>query len=163
MWKLALFLGGSILLSGGGFVAGWQVQAWRYGAAEAKATGRIVRVIEYRDRATAPIVVHDVQERDRIRYVTQTLVEKVPEYVTPEADARCVVPLGFVRVHDAAAAGLPTVVASADRAHDAPSGVELSTIAATVAGNYGTCNSFRQTLIDLQAWERARVAAEAVK
>ena len=90
---------------------------------------------------------------DRVRIVTRTqiLIRKVPAYVTPKADAGCVVTAGFVRVHDAAAsgAGLPD---ADDRsvADDAPSGVALSAIAETVAGNYGVCAANASQLIHLQ-------------
>jgi hypothetical protein len=75
-----------------------------------------------------------------IRTVTRTIVEKVPIYVTVQADRRCDVPAGFVQLHDAAAAGrLPDPADAAGGAADAASGLALSTVAATVADNYGTC------------------------
>jgi hypothetical protein len=49
-----------------------------------------------------------VRVRERIRIVREageTIVKEVPVYVTPEADAACTVNRGFVRLHNAAAAG----------------------------------------------------------
>ncbi len=69
--------------------------------------------------------------------------------VSPAADARCVVPLGFVRAHDAAV-GLPDLPAPADQSDEAASGLELSAVARTVAGNYGAC---REAAEQVTGWQ----------
>lgn len=163
MGKLALFLGGSILLAGVSFGAGWQVQAWRHGAAETKQLVRVVKQIEYRDRETVKIAAAHAATRTEIQWRTRTLIEKVPEYVTVQADAACPVPVGFVRLHDAAAAGVAREFGATGGPDDRPSGVALSAVAETVVANYGTCDDTRNTLLALQAWERSRQAAEALK
>ncbi|MBU9606046.1 hypothetical protein [Burkholderia multivorans] len=89
---------------------------------------------------------------DRVRVVREkgdTIVKEVPVYVDREADRACVVPLGFVRVHDAAAANVPVGhPASTDAA---AAGVALSAVAATVADNYTSCHENAEQLIALQA------------
>ncbi len=97
---------------------------------------------------------------DRVKVVhdkAAAIVKKVPVYVTAKADAACTVPAGFVRVHDAAAQGteLPDAATGAD---EAPSGVALSTIAGTVAGNYGLCRETAQQLSSLEDWARQQAA-----
>jgi hypothetical protein len=47
---------------------------------------------------------------ERVRTVYRTIERKVPTHVTAEIDARFPVPVGFVRVHDAAALGLPSLM-----------------------------------------------------
>lgn len=87
------------------------------------------------------------------RIVYRTITERIPVYVTPETDRAVVLPLGFVRLHDAAAAG--TVAALPDRAGqpaDAPSGIALSAAAGTIVGNYGTCLDWRNQVIGWQGW-----------
>src|ERR1700743_1270021 len=54
-------------------------------------------------------------------------------YVTAQADAHCTVPAGFIRMHDDAANGLPPVSFGPGQLADAPSGLALSSVAATVA------------------------------
>ncbi|MBU9457027.1 hypothetical protein [Burkholderia multivorans] len=84
---------------------------------------------------------------DRVRVVREkgdTIV-----YVDREADRACVVPLGFVRVHDAAAANVP--VGHPGSTDAAAAGVALSAVAATVADNYTTCHENAEQLIALQA------------
>lgn len=89
---------------------------------------------------------------DRVQVVREkgdTIIKEVPVYVDREADRACVVPVGFVRVHDAAAANMP--VGDPGRADAPASGVALSAVAATVAGNYTTCHENAEQLIALQA------------
>ena len=97
---------------------------------------------------------------------SQEIVREVPVYVTEKSDTACVVPRGFVRLHDAAAAGEPAASAVSDAAapsHDAASGVALSTVAATVAGNYGACRADQERLSALQTWIVAQAAAREDK
>ncbi|MBU9512566.1 hypothetical protein [Burkholderia multivorans] len=89
---------------------------------------------------------------DRVRVVREkgdTIIKEVPVYVDREADRACVVPLGFVRVHDAAAANVP--VGDPGSTDAAAAGVALSAVAATVADNYTTCHENAEQLIALQA------------
>ncbi|MFX7930435.1 hypothetical protein ABTK36_19965, partial [Acinetobacter baumannii] len=54
----------------------------------------------------ATVTVTQYVDRERvIRLKGDTIIKEVPRYVPVQADAACVVPRGFVRLHDAAAAG----------------------------------------------------------
>lgn len=100
---------------------------------------------------------------DRVRIVRErgaTITREIPAHVTPQADARCPVPVGFVRVHNAAAQNLPLHRPAADPDAPAP-GVTLSAVAATVAGNYGTCHVVREQLLALQDYLRGLQQAHA--
>lgn len=79
------------------------------------------------------------------------ITKEIPVYVTPQADASCTVPVGFVRLHDAAAQG-QSLPAAPGRAVDAPSGLALSAVAGTVARNYGICRVTAERLTALQDW-----------
>ena len=104
-------------------------------------------VVQYVDRVQ---VVHDVGV---------TLTKEIPVYVTAHADARCVVPVGFARVHDAAAAGvLPGAPGAADAQ---PSSLALSAVAGTVVDNYTTCHVAAAQLTALQDWVRINTASGA--
>jgi hypothetical protein len=103
----------------------------------------------------------EVRVRERVRIVREageTIVKEVPVYVTPEADAACAVNRGFVRLHDAAAAGeIPGPPALSD---GAAGGVALSAVGATVAHNYATALLWREQLLGCQAWIRDQQAIE---
>lgn len=129
-------------------------QAKREAAAEAVARKR-ERAAEKVSRDVAEDLVREVV---RVETVTKTLVKEVPVYVTPDADARCVVPAGFVQHHDAAAAGqLPE---PPGRSVDADSGLELSAVSETVAFNYGLANAWRAEVIAWRTWyeQQSKVA-----
>lgn len=98
-------------------------------------------------------------ERVRIQTVTKTLIEKVPYYVTAKADADCTVPLGFVRLHDAAASGSAGLPSSSGGPLDAPSGVPLSAVASTVTANYGTALDWRAEALGWRDWYLAQAKA----
>ncbi|OCS48511.1 hypothetical protein [Ralstonia pickettii] len=99
---------------------------------------------------SATVTVTQYVDRERvIRVKGDTIIKEVPRYVPAQADAACVVPRGFVRLHDAAAAG---TVPNPDtgNADAAPSGVALSTVAGTVAANYTDCHVDAARLSSLQ-------------
>ncbi|MGD7330267.1 hypothetical protein, partial [Ralstonia pseudosolanacearum] len=87
------------------------------------AQGSTVTVTQYVDRVQT------------IRLKGDTIIKEIPRYVPIQADASCVVPRGFVRLHDAAAADAVPDPGAGD-ADAAPSGVALSAVAGTVADNY---------------------------
>lgn len=93
---------------------------------------------EYRGQLVTKIEKHYV---DRVvEIMTQgvnTRVE-VPVYVTKKADDNCVVPVGFVELHNAAAEMRP---ARPTADPDAPAKtVKLSTVADTLTSNYTECH-----------------------
>lgn len=100
-------------------------------------------------RSDVKVVTQYVDRVQVVREKGDTIIKEVPVYVDREADRACVVPVGFVRVHDGAAANVP--VGDPGSADAAPSGIALSAVAATVAGNYTTCHENAEQLIALQA------------
>lgn len=103
----------------------------------------IVTVTEYVDRVQT------------IRVKGDTIIKEVPRYVTVQADAACTVPVGFVRLHDAAATG-GVLDPGAGDSDAAPSGVALSAVGSTVAGNYTASHANAEQLSALQATLRAQ-------
>lgn len=104
------------------------------------------------DEATQAVGEATATRTNEIRYQTRTLIREVPVYVTAQDDGRCIVNRGFVRLHDQAATGTPSIPDSAGEPDSAPSGVALSTVGATVADNYGTCREYRAIAEGWQTW-----------
>jgi hypothetical protein len=102
----------------------------------------VTRVTVYVDRVR---VIHDA---------TMTLQQEIPRYVTPDTDRAYPLPVGFVRVHDAAAAGVPLLPSAGD-SDAAASGVAASTALGVIAGNYGACHEAAAQLTALQDWVKA--------
>lgn len=94
------------------------------------------------------VVQHDIQVQ------TRTVIQKVPVYVSPEADTRCILPVGFVRLYNAAALGSdPDAVPDpSGRADAAASGIACSTVAEDIADNFGTARSNAEQLKALLGW-----------
>ncbi len=126
-----------------GFSGGWTVRDWKAARDDAASIetahqAQLAAVaaaleLERAQAATSDGIAAEAAEAQvRIRTVTRTLIKEVPVYVTPDDDRRCVVPVGFVRIHDAAAAGIRPVPDPAGRPDDAPSGLALSAVAGTV-------------------------------
>ena len=108
--------------------------------------------------ATVKVVTKYVDRVRLMREKGDTIIKEVPVYVPAQADAACTVNRGFVRLHDAAAAGeLPTSTGDSDAA---ASSLALSTVATTVTANYQTCHENAEQLRALQGWIAGMRAAE---
>jgi hypothetical protein len=132
------------------FTKGCQYEARKHQEQQARALAAAVQIRERQREVTERVVYqyvdrwHEQQERVRV------IRKEVPTYVTVASDSACHVPLGFVWLHDGAAADrVPEPAGDPDAS---AAGVTLSAIADTVAGNYGICHSIRAQLISLQAW-----------
>lgn len=161
-------LGRVLLVAVGVLALLWlaDARAYRRGAnevraewqAEKDAAAKAGRQLAERNAKVTTEVGAKVEKRQaEIRVVTKELIRDVPKYITVQSDARCVVPAGFVSLHDQAAAGVRSPD-PAGFAAEAPSDVALSTVGETVAANYGTCNVWREQVIGWQEWW-ARISA----
>jgi len=96
---------------------------------------------------------------DAVQWRTRTIIREVPVYVTPETDRSYGdLPLGFVRLHDAAATGTAPIPFGPGESSDTPGGVAPSTGVATIADNYGTCHVWREQVIGWQDWYNTQSA-----
>lgn len=157
MKAAALELLAALLVAALLFAIGWGMN-YRLGHAEKRATAAEARVsLLTLELAQAQLNTRTVTEYvDRVAVVKErgaTITKEVPVYVTAKADAACPIPVGFVRLHNAAAQNLPADTTAG--APDAPAeGIALSTVAATVADNYTTCHQTAAQLSALQGWVR---------
>ena len=140
----------AVALTGLGWVKGAGHVQSQWDAAVHQQTLQIAAVRQRQAEATVQVVTRYV---DRVRVVREkgdTIIKEVPIYVPVQADAACTINRGFVRLHDAAAAGeLPEPARDADAAS---AGIALSAVAGTVAANYQTCHENAEQLRALQAW-----------
>lgn len=154
---LALLAGA---LVGFGWVKGASHVQAEWDAANTKQTLRVAVVKRRQAEATVQVITKYVDRVKIVRETSATIAKEVPIYVSPEADAVCVLSRGFVRLHDAAAAGVvPGAAAGPDASF---SGIALSTVAGTVAGNYERCHENAEQLIALQEWVREMKEAAEV-
>jgi hypothetical protein len=125
----------SVALVGFGWIKGASHVQAQWDAAIQQQALQAAAVRERQAQATVKVVTQYV---DRVRVVREkgdTIIKEVPVYVPVQADAACTINRGFVRLHDAAAAG-----------------IALSAVAGTLAANYQTCHENAEQLRALQAW-----------
>lgn len=151
-------LAAALLLAIGCYAAGgWTAWRWKTmeaKAAQAEAIAETIKVERQQALITADIARASAYAEAGIHTVTMQIIKEVPRYVSRKADAACVVPRGFVLVHDAAARNLPVAADATGESYDTPGGVALSDVASTVADNYDQCNTWRNQVIWWQEWAR---------
>lgn len=102
---------------------------------------------------TVEVVTKYVDRIKTVKEKGEEIVREVPIYITKESDAKCSIPLGFVRAHDSAARG-EKVSEAAGASNERATDLKLSEATETITGNYGTCNQIAQQLRSLQEWIR---------
>ena len=137
-------------LVGVGWVNGASHVQAEWDAEVVKQSFTAARVEKAQAQATVQVVTEYVDRVKIVRQAGETIIKEVPVYVPAQADAACVVPRGFVRLHDAAAQGV--VPQPAGDSDAAPAGVALSAVAGAVAENYTACRANAEQLSALQSW-----------
>lgn len=132
--------------------------AWKAASAreEARYAAGRAQVEEDARRRLATLQAQLEAAREIARKARQDLDLSRSRYVTAQADAGCVVPVGFVLYHNRAAAiaaGQPPPAASPDptpSVADAPSGTPLSTVAQAAADNLAALGECREQVTGWQ-------------
>lgn len=100
--------------------------------------------------ATTQVVTKYVTKVQVVKEKGDAIIKEVPIYVTKDADSKCVIPNGFVLLHDSASRN---EVPDSTRGVDAgASEVKLSGVATTVTENYTTYHKVAEQLKSLQEW-----------
>ena len=138
----------SVALVGFGWVKGAGHVQDEWDIASNKQSMQVAVIQKRQAEATVKVVTKYVDRVKVVQETGNTIIKEVPVYVPAEADAACVLYRGFVRLHDAAAAGrIPEPAGSTDAA---PAGIALSAVAATVSDNYQRCHENAEQLRALQ-------------
>lgn len=136
----------------------WRVMSWREQAHQTQVLIKTVKQIEYRDRISHDVETKYITVVQKVRDNSARQIEDIPTHVTPQADADCPVPLGFVRVFNAATGG--SVPDAASGPDGAPSGVALSEVAKASVENAGEYDATSAQLTALQDWVRQQQAVK---
>lgn len=101
-----------------------------------------IRIMQARQIVVTKI---ETKYRDRIKtiYLNGEEIEKsVKDFISPVADARCIVNTGFVRIHDSSWTNTPPGAATS--ADTEPGGVSLSEVGEVTAHNAKVCHVWRE-------------------
>ncbi len=145
---------GALLVAGGIFISGGIWTQREFLKEIEKAKEEIARIEKESAEKTAQIETEFKQKVVVIKEKGDVIIQKVPEYISKDSDAKCDVPNGFVVLHNSAVKN--EIPNTTREFNEESSGVELSTVAKTVAGNYTTCNEVREQLKSLQDWVKAQ-------
>lgn len=122
-------------------------------AAEAKA----LKVAKASDKISADARDKHAADVAQIAKLSAQLQQKVTTYVSPASDRRCTIPVGYVRLRDAAGAGVDPVPGPSSGSLDADSGLVLSDLARNDVTN---ATAFNTAVAEIKAW-RGWYAAQA--
>lgn len=100
--------------------------------------------------ATTKVVTKYVTKVQVVKEKGDAIIKEVPKYITKTDDTQCVIPNGFVLLHDSASRNeVPDSTRSVDAG---ASEVKLSGVATTVAENYTLYHKVSEQLRSLQEW-----------
>lgn len=139
---------GAALLWLTGFGMGHHQKTLEDRSAALGAAQKAVQTGARQSAATSTVDQHTATATAAIEVRTQTLIQKVPIYVTRKADDQCIVSAGAVSLLDAAASG--SIPVPAIGVPDADSGVALSSVVSDTIVNAG---NYRQLAERLKAWD----------
>lgn len=101
-------------------------------------------------KETIKIVTEYVDKVKIIKEKGEKIYEQVPVYISKESDDKCILPNGFVIMHDSAVRNeLPE---STGDANEEASGIKLSEATKTITLNYLKYHELVEQLTSLQSW-----------
>jgi cell division protein FtsB len=141
---------GVLLVVAGIFLSGGIWTQREFLDAVQKQKEEIARLEQASKEVTTKIEKVYIEKTKIIKEKGDVIVQKVPEYISKDADAKCDVSNGFVVLHNSAVKN--EIPNTTREFNEKSSGVEISTVGRTVTENYTTCNEVREQLISLQDW-----------
>lgn len=158
MGEIKIYAGIAIILALIASIWFWSDHEYKKGqtdllASQAKHT---VVVQKQQDKITTQVETKYVDRIQVVKEKGDTIIQKVPTYVTVKDDSACVVNAGFVRLWNSSnGMQVPSAASSAD---DTASSIVLSGIAKQHAEEATICEGTTTQLISLQGWVRQQVA-----
>lgn len=156
-YRLPIQVASIIALSFGLYMEGGVSNQERWEAKVAEAKLELAKKETASAEATVKVVTKYVTKVEVVKEKGDTIVKEIPKLISASADDACVIPNGFVLLHNSAAKN--EVPDTSGTANEGASGVKLSGVATTVTENYTTFHQVREQLKALQEWvkEQQRV------
>lgn len=140
-----------IVLSLGFFMEGaiWNEQQWAIKVAEMKKD--ITELDAKSSKVTTKVVVKYIERYNNTKEIGDEITGKTEEIISNASNNNCVIPVGAVMLHNAAATKTP-LPDTTGAANEAASGVELTDYSKTVTNNYTKYHILSEQLKSLQEW-----------
>jgi hypothetical protein len=149
-YKLPIQVGSAILLAFGLYMEGGVSNQEKWEARVAEVKLEMAKKDAASAEATTKVVTKYVTVDRIVKEKGDAILKEVPKFISKDADAQCVVPNGFVVLHDSASRNeVPDSTRGVD---EGASKVKLSGIAETVTTNYTTYYQVSEQLKALQEW-----------
>jgi hypothetical protein len=136
----------------GAWSMGSQTERDKYALELEKQKVHIAELEKKASEKTVEVVTKYVETVKVVKEKGDVIREKVPVYITKEDDARCVIPNGFVIVHNSAVQN--RVPEGTGNPNEGTSGVELSEATKVIVDNYNKYHEVVEQLRALQKWVR---------
>lgn len=149
-YKLPVQVASVILLVFGVYMEGGVSNQEKWEARVAEVKLQMAKKDAASSDATVKVVTKYITNVEVVKEKGESIVKEIPKLVTATADGQCVIPNGFVLLHDSASHN--EVPDSSGVTNDAPSGVKLSGVAETITENYTTYYKVAEQLRSLQEW-----------
>ena len=150
MYKLPIQTAAILALVFGVYMEGGVSNQEKWEAKVAEAKLEMAKKDTASAEATTKIVTKYVTVDRIVKEKGDAIIKEIPKFISANADAQCVVPNGFVVLHDSASRNeVPDSTRGVD---EGASKVKLSGIAETVTTNYTTYYQVSEQLKALQQW-----------
>jgi len=100
--------------------------------------------------ASTKVVTKYITKVEVVKEKGDLIAKQIPNLITATADGQCVIPNGFVLLHDSASRN--EVPDTSRGANEGASEVKLSGVATTITENYTTYHKVAEQLRSLQEW-----------
>lgn len=156
-YKLPIQVASVILLVFGVYMEGGVSNQEKWEARVAEVKLEMAKKDAASSDATVKVVTKYITNVEVVKEKGESIVKEIPKLITATADGQCVIPNGFVLLHDSASRN--EVPDSSGVTNEAASGVKLSGVAETITENYTTYHKVAEQLRSLQEWvkEQKRV------
>jgi hypothetical protein len=143
-------VGSAFLLVCGLYMEGGISNQERWEAKVAEAKLEMAKKDAASAEASTKVVTKYINKIEIVKEKGDAIVKEIPKFITATADGQCVIPNGFVLLHDSASRN---EIPDSTRGVDAgASEVKLSGVATTVSENYTLYYKVSEQLRSLQEW-----------
>ena len=135
-----------------GFGLGHRQKTLEDAAAALKQARAAPQAVARQEVATSRVGLTAAKAQQAARTTANVNLQRVPIYVTRQADDQCVIGVGAVRLLDASARNVPAVPLGPGESADAPSAVALSDVVAADLVNAGEYHQLAEQVNGWIAW-----------
>jgi hypothetical protein len=149
-YKLPIQVGSVILLVCGLYMEGGISNQEKWEARVAEVKLEMAKKDAASSDASVKVVTKYITNVEVVKEKGESIVKEIPKLISATADGQCVIPNGFVLLHDSASRN--EVPDSSGASNETASGVKISGVGKTITENYTTYYQVAEQLKSLQEW-----------